>query len=62
MKCEYWGPYGMFQLQNLSQEGRIVNTASASGPNYNAGAPAAEREMLTSPATWLFQTGLSNTW
>lgn len=52
----------MFQLQNLSQEGRIVNTASASGPNYNAGAPAAEREMLTSPATWLFQTGLSNTW
>ena len=40
-----------------------MNTASASGPNYNAGAAAAEREMLTSPATWLFQTdGLSNTW
>ena len=28
-----------------------MNTASASGPNYNAGAPAAEREMLTNPAT-----------
>jgi len=35
------------------KEGRIVNTASASGPNYNAGAPAAEREMLTNPdVTW----------
>eukprot|EP00435_Cladocopium_sp_Y103_P009329 s47_g2.t1 len=35
------------------REGRIVNTASASGPNYNAGAPAAEREMLTNPdVTW----------
>ena len=39
-------------FRNASQEGRIVNTASASGPNYNAGAPAAEREMLTNPVTW----------
>ncbi|CAK9059279.1 unnamed protein product [Durusdinium trenchii] len=35
------------------QEGRIVNTASASGPNYNSAAASAERAMLTSPdVTW----------
>lgn len=40
-------------LPLLEKEGRIVNTASASGPNYNAGASAAEREMLTSrDVTW----------
>ena len=44
--------HGFAMFRNASQEGRIVNTASASGPNYNAGAPAAEREMLTNPVTW----------
>lgn len=41
------------------QEGRVVNTASASGPNYNAGAGGKERQMLTSFDAWLLGAGSS---
>eukprot|EP00913_Durusdinium_trenchii_P009735 g9147.t1 len=45
--------YGRAPCARRVKEGRIVNTASASGPNYNSAAASAERAMLTSPdVTW----------